>query len=333
MKPSLDAAIRAGNLAAATAALHAGTEPNRRGADGMPPLLVAAGFGQAQMVDLLLTAGADPLAIEPRMGATALHKAAQSGNADVIALLVDAGAFIDQQSPVLGNTALIDAVLHKQAEAVRALLDRGARTGIRNHWQQSALELAPDEGLEAIARLIEARDARDAERIAALTLIAAVKSGDTASLERAIAAGAPVNERVPVTGTLDDDYTPLAIAAREGRADLVRLLLDAGADPRRVIGLMRGTAVHEASYFGHAEIIRLFAAADAPIELDAQGPYNGLTPLHDAAWHGHVEAAKALVAAGAPLDLVTHAGLTPRGLAGLYDYHDLARFLTEAENA
>lgn len=76
------------------------------------------------------------------MGATALHKAAQGGNGDVVSQLLDHGAFIDQQSPSLGNTALMDAVLQKQPEAVHVLLRRGARTDVRNHWHQTAVELA-----------------------------------------------------------------------------------------------------------------------------------------------------------------------------------------------
>ena len=70
-----------------------------------------------------------------------------------------------------------------------------------------------------------------------------------------------------------------------------------------------------------------------PSELDAQGAYNGMSPLHDAVWHGHLEAAQALVEAGHPLDLRTHAGLTPRELAAHYGYDNLAGFLAEAEQS
>lgn len=269
------------------------------------------------------------------MGATALHKGAQSGNADVIGLLLDHGAFIDQQSPILGNTPLMDAVLHKHEEAARLFLDRGARTTIRNHWQQTALELAQHDGLEAIFRLIEARDVAYAEQVGAQALHAAVKAGDMGEVERLIAAGASVEERMPVVGSVDDDYTPLGLAARAGRADIVRVLLGAGADPRRVIGLMKGTPVHEAAYFGYADVLRVLTEkrGQPEPELDAQGHYNGLTALHDAVWHGHLEAAQILVDAGARLDLKTHAGLTPRELALLYRYDDLARLLVEAERA
>jgi len=130
----LEAAIRAGDLAGTTDLLRSGADANRRGPDGLTPLMIASGLGQPQMAEILLTAGAEVLAVEPRMGATALHKAAQSGNADVIGLLLDHGSFIDQQSPILGNTPLMDAVLHKQEGAVRLLLKRGTRITIRNHW-------------------------------------------------------------------------------------------------------------------------------------------------------------------------------------------------------
>lgn len=333
---TLESAIRAGDLAATTTFLRAGADVNRRGPEGLAPLLIAAGLGPAQLVELLLTAGADVLLAEPRMGATALHKAAQSGNTDVIGLLLAHGAFIDQQSPILGHTALMDAVIYKQEDAVRLLLQRGARTTIRNHGQQTALDLAQRDGLDAITRLMEARNEKDAGQVRALPLLAAVKSGAIGEVERLLTAGANVNERAPLVGSPDDDYTPLGIAAREGGADLVRALLDAGADPRRAIGLFRGTALHEASYFGHTEVIgaltdRRERTRPPASELDAQGAYNGLTPLHDAVWHGHLEAARALVAAGTRLDLTTHAGQTPRALAVLYGYDELAQLLAEAE--
>lgn len=330
---TLSTSIRAGDIAATTEAISAGADIGARGPDGFTPLMIAAALGQAQAVALLLTAGADVLAVEPRMGATALHKAAQSGDADVLGLLLDHGAFVDQQSPVLGNTALMDAVLHKHVGAVRLLLSRRARTAIRNHWQQSALDLAREDGLASLVTLIEERNASDAAHVDGLALVTAVKAGDVGAVERLLADGADVEVRVPVTGSFDDDYTPLGLAVRERHDRLVRLLLDAGANPRRTIGLMRGSPLHDAAYFGLADHISILTGprskGEPAVDLDAQGPYNGLTALHDAVWHGHFDAAAVLVRAGARRNLRTHAGLTPLELAHLYGYDRLADMLAQ----
>ncbi|SBU98247.1 FOG: Ankyrin repeat [Streptomyces sp. Ncost-T6T-1] len=332
---TLEASIRSGDVSAVLDLLSSGADIGLDGAEGLTPLMTASGLGRREMVEVLLAAGAPVHAIDPQMGATALHKAVQSGSADVVGLLLDHGAFIDQQSPVLGNTPLMDAVLNKHEKVVRLLLDRGARTTITNHWQQTALDLAHGDGLDAIARLIESRDETDAARIRALPLTAAAKAGDLGEVERLIAAGAPVEERMPVVGTFDDDYTPLGMASREGHVDIVRVLLDAGADPGREVGLMRGTPVHEAGYWGHADVLRALTEhavrTEGPtVDLDAQGAYNGLTALHDAVWHGHLDAARVLMDAGSRLDLESHAGLTPRDLARLYGYDDLADILAKA---
>src|SRR3546814_2477177 len=116
-------------------------------------LMTAACLGLPELVDQLLGTGADVNEVVPLMWASVLHRAALSGNPHIVRLLIDRGTFIDQQSPILGNTALIDAVLYRSEEAVQLLLRRGARTEIRNHWQQTALELAEAEGLEKIAGL------------------------------------------------------------------------------------------------------------------------------------------------------------------------------------
>lgn len=88
--------------------------------------------------------------------------------------------------------------------------------------------------------------------------------------------------------------------------------VDAGADPRRTIGLMRGSPLHDAAYFGTAEHIDILTSStkqgDTQVELDAQGPYNGLTALHDAVWHGYTDAVASLVSAGARRDLKNSLG-------------------------
>jgi len=327
---NLITAIRNGNIDLARALVRRGDDLSQRGPDGFTPLMVAAGLAQSQVVELLLTAGADVHTLDSRMGATALHKAAQSGNPDVAALLLAHGAFIDLQSPSIGHTALMDAVLHKHAGVVCLLLDRGARTTPRGHAGQNALELAREDGLDAIAGLIIAREAHDAARTRNQPLMAAVKLGDLTAVERLIESGHPVDHRTPVMGGPDEDCTPLGMAARLGHAQIVRRLLDAGADARLTCGPMKATVGHEAAYFGHAEVVRILTrpcTGSHAVDLNAQGDYNGLSALHDAVWHGHADAARALIDAGARRDLVSHAGLTPHALALLYGYHAIADML------
>ncbi len=332
---TVESAILAGDVAAVRELLDAGADPQGRSPDGRTPLMIAAGLGSSPMVELLLAAGADVLTSEPRMGATALHKAAQSGATDVIGLLLDHGAIVDQQSFRIGHTPLMDAVQHRREAAVRLFLARGARTMIRNHWQQTALDLATQDGSEVIADVLRAKDEADAGRIRSLPLLAAVKAGDSAEVRRLIAAGAPLDERAPEVGDHDDDYTALGLASRDGHVEIVRLLLDAGADPRPLNGLWGATPGHEAAFGGHAGVIHELTAAGGAgspaLDLDAQGAYNGFTALHDAVWHGHLPAARALVDAGARPDLPSHTGHTARELALLFGYGDIAEFLAAAE--
>ena len=57
---------------------------------------------------------------------------------------------------------------------------------------------------------------------------------------------------------IDEEYqsTPLGIAARWGRAEIVKLLLDAGADPARS-GAAWSTPIEWAGKNGHAEIVKM----------------------------------------------------------------------------
>lgn len=73
---TFEAAVYAGDLPAVTQFLRHGANVNETTSGGLSPLMIASGLGQASMVSLLLTAGADVRAVEPSMGNTALHKAA-----------------------------------------------------------------------------------------------------------------------------------------------------------------------------------------------------------------------------------------------------------------
>jgi len=156
---ALHRAVREGDLPGAADALYAGADPNARDPLGYPALSRAAALGRTQLTELLLTAGADPLLPDVRMGTSPLHKAAQGGCVDVVRLLLDHGAFVDAQAPTTGHTPLIDAVWYKHPPVVELLLDRGANPDVRAHAGYRADELGPlvcEEDQSVYVRLIEA---------------------------------------------------------------------------------------------------------------------------------------------------------------------------------
>ncbi len=124
----------------------------------------------------------------------------------------------------------------------------------------------------------------------------AVARGDVARAERALADGAGVDDRD------EDGLTGLALAARYGRLDMVRLLLARGA---RVDGASNGsTALMRTE---RAEVAA--ALLDAGAHIDARDSAR-MTPLMLAARSGSVEVAALLIQRKAGLDLRDARGRT-----------------------
>jgi ankyrin repeat protein len=134
-------------------------------------------------------------------------------------------------------------------------------------------------------------------------LIEAVVRGDAAEVASLLASGEAPNERIAGT-------TPLAVAARDGRADLVKALLGAGADPN-LTGTappFGGSPLMLAAALGHADAVGLLLAFGA--DADAADA-DGFTPLHLAASRAKSGVVKALLDAGAGVNARTMDGETP----------------------
>ena len=109
-------------------------------------------------------------------------------------------------------------------------------------------------------------------------------------------------------------------AVREGDADRVRKLLDAGADVNgrnssKAVKLLRGgtplqwTSLHYAAYYGHLEIAEILISRGA--DLDADDPYYS-TPLYLAVEEGHPEVVEFLISKGAKVNVKSSSsGYTP----------------------
>jgi uncharacterized protein len=152
-------------------------------------------------------------------------------------------------------------------------------------------------------------------------LMQAVNKNDVAQVKKLIQQGVNVSE-------LDSNQdAPLVMAAYEGHTEIVKLLLEAGADVSAVDPGMKATALHAAAYAGRAAAARLLI--EYHIELDKQGPYNGYTALHDAVWQNNIEVVKVLLEAGANLNIKSNSGQTPLEFAESRHHTEIARLIQQ----
>ena len=134
-------------------------------------------------------------------------------------------------------------------------------------------------------------------------LMKAVKSGDLPLVTNLIRQGVDVNQ----ADTNGD--SPMIMAAYEGHDEILKVLLEAGADVSALDPGMKATALHAAAYAGRTGAARLLIAHK--VEINRQGPYNGYTALHDAIWQGHLDTARVIIEAGADLTIKSNGGQTP----------------------
>jgi ankyrin repeat protein len=206
-----------------------GRDPNARGAFGTPPLHLRVDVDDLDGARRLLKAGADANALTER-GVSPLSLAIANGNAAMVKLLLQSGADAKQGVPS-GETLLMVAAQVGEPAVAEQLLDHGAGVNIRDpQFGQTALMFAARAGHASIVSLLIARGAE---------LDAATKRGDPPAWVwpnsqagygfgiGIIRGGTPADRgrRDAATGGM----TAIHYAARQGFADVVDLLVKAGA--------------------------------------------------------------------------------------------------------
>jgi len=125
-------AVRVGSGTIVDVLLSAGADVNAVNRYGLTPLAVATKAGQTAMMQKLLTAGADVARSGAGLpeGQTLLMHAAQIGDVGAVKLLLGAGVPIDARETRTGTTALIWAAAANRADTVRALAEAGAQVNV-----------------------------------------------------------------------------------------------------------------------------------------------------------------------------------------------------------
>jgi ankyrin repeat protein len=111
--------------------------------------------------------------------------------------------------------------------------------------------------------------------------------------------------------------TPLFLAAKRGRVDMVRGLAELGADLNRVPEDDGLTLLHMSALDGHLDLVRCLIL-EFGADVNKRG-LRGATPLYCAAQNGHIDVVRYLVEKhGADVNQATHNGQTPLMVATRY---------------
>lgn len=129
-----------------------------------------------------------------------------------------------------------------------------------------------------------------------------------------------------------DRYDIITIAAVADDPAMLRIALDGGGNPKAITSRYDGTALIAAAHLGHAEIVRMLIAAGAPLDHVNNLHWTALIEsivLGDGG-RNHTDTLRALVEAGANLNLADRSGATPLALARARGYREMVAILEAA---
>ena len=241
----------------------------------------------------LAAGGVDPDAGDRKFGVTPLCWAALGGHTGIVELLIQHGASLDARNRD-GATALHGAAFLGRAKTAELLLENGADPDVRNHRGETPMNgLNTDwETTQFLAGLLRVEIDRESvergrDQVEAILrrhgagstnrnsdeLWSAAKTGNIEAVKRFLADNADIN-------AVDSRFgvTPLCWAAFSGRAEIIELLIESGADVNAK-NRDAGTALHGAAFLGQAEAAALLIQNGADTNAKHE---SGDTPMDSA---------------------------------------------------
>ncbi len=290
--------------------LDQGADVNAHAEDGSTALMIAAGKGFLGHVDRLLAAGARANERNDA-GETALMIAIRFGHADVVSVLLEAGAdanvytqdevlSLGVETPLM-YAAQYGASLTAGVRIARLLLEHGAKPNINRASGETAMTIAKRRGYAMLVSELRRHGARDESPYALLdresALLKAIKLNDVGKVKELLALAADPNHRDTLTGV-----TPLLSAAYYGNAEIVKRVVEAGAEVNDIPWGLRDSRIDTSN------------VTTADREL-ARRATHGDTPLIAAIRFDHADAAVVLLNHGARPELPNRDNETPGLLA------------------
>lgn len=193
------------------------------------PLLFAASYGHPDIVRIILEKGINPNTTDS-VGRTPLFLACAAGETDCVDALLE-HPNIDTDIPDNdGTTPIFEAVREKNVDMVVALLARGARPGhpLSPHIE-TPLHRAVLNGHREMIQLLIGRD--DVHPNAIFDNYTALKFAVHSGFEDGVEMLLGDKRTNPDLNVVPDGGTPLFWALVYGHERMVKLLLDAGANP------------------------------------------------------------------------------------------------------
>jgi ankyrin repeat protein len=352
---ALMTAARSGHVAAVNVLLEGGAPVDaRENWRGQTALMWAAAEGHPDVIKALVTHGADvnarssiqkwerQVTLEPRDkwlpagGLTPMYFAARQGCAECITVLASLKANVDFADED-GITPLVNALINGHFDAAGALLDAGANPNIADAVGRTPLYAAVD--MNTVPSSNRPGPKTIENRMTGVEII-------TALLDHGANPNARLKKQTPYRTKVDRGNdtmlgagtTSLIRAARAGDAEVMRLLIKRGADPKLATGsdtpasdantgparrnpgginpLMAaaGLGSKEEDAVGRKKteaqsIEAVQVCLEAGLDINAVDG-RGQTALYGAALQGYDEVVKFLLAHGAKVDIKDQRGFT-----------------------
>ncbi|XP_070092820.1 kinase D-interacting substrate of 220 kDa isoform X17 [Equus przewalskii] len=262
--------------------------------------------GRTEVVELLLSHGANPSVTGLQYSVYPIIWAAGRGHADIVHLLLQNGAKVNC-SDKYGTTPLVWAARKGHLECVKHLLAMGADVDQEGANSMTALIVAVKGGYTQSVKEILKRNPNVnlTDKDGNTALMIASKEGHTEIVQDLLDAGTYVN----IPDRSGD--TVLIGAVRGGHVEIVRALLQKYADID-IRGQDNKTALYWAVEKGNATMVRDILQCNPDTEICTK---DGETPLIKATKMRNIEVVELLLDKGAKVSAVDKKGDTPLHIA------------------